>query len=117
MDNTNEFTKKVRKVGALMALIGFALGIAFGVLFALLIFQGLSFPQVLNTVMPIGAMGLFALVVGRRLRNYRRIVEEDDFLLGMPEEKEEEEEELDLYTPRKRRERTASYREQDDSTV
>lgn len=114
MDNSNEFTKKVRKIGALMALVGFALGIAFGVLFALLIFQGLSFPEVLTTIMPIGAMGLFALVVGRRLRNYRRVTEEDDFLLGLPEE---EEEELDLHRPRKQRKRATSYQEGEDPIV
>ncbi len=114
MDNSTAFTKKIRKIGAMMALVGFALGIAFSVLFALLIFQGQGVSEVLATITPIGAMGLFALVVGRRLRNYRRVKEEDNFLLGPPEE---EEEELDLRGPRKQRERAGARRERKDPIV
>lgn len=92
-----------------MALVGFALGISFGVLFAVLIFQGMSVSQVLSTVTPIGAMGLFATVLGRRLRNFRRVREEDHFLLGLPEE--EDDDELDLHDHHKGRERASSFRE------
>ena len=96
-------SRKIRKAGGMLTLIGFALGIAFGVVFVLSIIEGQSIGAILSSLLPVAAMGLLFSIAGLALRGYQHERPNQDPLLDIPVEDELE---LDYFPPERQKEKT-----------
>lgn len=109
MKHSTQHSRKIHKIGALITLVGFALGISFAVLMAIFAFLGESVVTVALDLIAIPVMGLLAFLIGMRLKSYRNPGALHRPLLEDPEEMEDEIE-LDAWRD-KRKEQVRSMRE------
>jgi hypothetical protein len=109
MKHSASHIKRIHKIGALITLVGFSLGISFAVLMAIFAFLGEPVVIIAMDLIAIPIMGLLAFLIGMRLKSYRFPEALNRPLLEDPEEYE-----TDLNDWReKRKERIKSMREDD----